>query len=53
MLTQLAVTDTSELARLNLAQFDKSSRAFRRLMLKLSLLAIVLVGAGLGLLALG
>jgi hypothetical protein len=53
MATQLAVTDTSELTRLGIAELDASNRAFTWLMLKLSLFAIALVGAGLGLLALG
>jgi hypothetical protein len=52
MLAQLAVTDTSELARLSLTEFDASNRAFTWLMLKLSLLAVALVCAGLGLLVL-
>jgi hypothetical protein len=53
MLTQLAVIDTSELTRLSPVEINSSNRAFAWLTLKLSLLAVALVGAGLGLLALG
>jgi len=45
--------DTSELTRLSLAELNSSNRAFAWLMLNLSLLAIALVTAGLGLSALG
>ena len=53
MLTQMAVTDTSELKRLSTAELEASNRAYTWLMLKLALSAIALTSAVLGLMVLG
>jgi hypothetical protein len=53
MLTQMAVTDTSEQKRLSIAELEASNRAYTWLMLKLALSAIALMSAVLVLMVLG